>query len=74
MRAMLPKIADKLHEHTKELQEGGCLTGDNVTPQLRAELSGALKPLLVPVAPPDQPPPRPTHSTDLALAPVLTSV
>ena len=49
---MLPKIADKLHEHTKELQEGGCLTGDNVTPQLRAELSGALKPLLVPVAPP----------------------
>ena len=52
VRAMPPKIADKLHEHMEELQEGGCLTGDNVTPQLRAELSGALKPLLVPVAPP----------------------
>ena len=40
LRAMLPAIADTLHEHTSELQEGGCMAGENDTPELRARHSG----------------------------------
>eukprot|EP00966_Prymnesium_polylepis_P067051 1556546-Prymnesium_polylepis.1 len=40
LKAGLNGLAKNLHEHTIELQEGGCLTGDNDTPELRKKLSG----------------------------------
>lgn len=40
LRAGLHALRDKFYEHTVELQEGGALTGDNDTPELRARLSG----------------------------------
>lgn len=38
--AALPAMAQKLYEHTIGFQIGGCLTGANDTPELRAKLSG----------------------------------
>ena len=38
--AALKAIAATFFEHTRELQVGGCLTGGNDTPELRAKLSG----------------------------------
>ena len=38
--AAIKAIAKTFFEHTRELQIGGCLTGENDTPELRAKLSG----------------------------------
>jgi hypothetical protein len=38
--AALTAIAVEFESHTRELQVGGCLTGENDTPELRARLSG----------------------------------
>ena len=40
LKAGLNALADKLHDHTIDFQIGGCLTGQNDTPELRAKLSG----------------------------------
>jgi hypothetical protein len=40
LKAGLTKLAEKFEEHTHYLQVGGALTGANVTPELRAKLSG----------------------------------
>ena len=40
LTAGLSAIASKFYEHTRDLQEGGCLVGQNDTPELRAKLSG----------------------------------
>lgn len=40
LKAGLSALQSTLHKHTSELQLGGELTGDNVTPELRRKLSG----------------------------------